>query len=105
MPVRSVQTTAAAGALPWVPLNVHSDDPQVQWSYNRSGNGSITAAVQYTLDNVLDPDVSALAIQVTALSTAVHAAHLGHPATAIRLNITAASGANTVTFRVLQTGV
>jgi hypothetical protein len=96
MPVRSVQTTAGAGTLSWVPLNVHEDHAPVHIHINSTNAGS----VEYTLDNVLDADVSALAITKFTFAAAT-AATLDHPATAVRLVVS--SGA--ATMRVLQAGV
>ena len=107
MPVQVIQTTAASGAvtLPWVPLNIHDENPRVQWSLNKTGNGTFTANIDYTLDDMLDADVSALAIADTAETfAAATAREMSHPASGIRLVISAASGNNQIAFRVLQTG-
>ena len=107
MVVRLVVATAvsAARVLGPVALNVHQIGAQeVQWSFGKSGNGTFTATVQYTLDNVLDADVSALWI-TEATPAATSAAVMAHPAAGIRLNISAASGNNQIGFRVLQTGI
>lgn len=105
MVVRVVQTSAVSGAriLSHIPLDVHGGNAKVQWSVNHSGNGTFTAAVEYTLDKIQDTDVSALWLSEAAL-TATSAATMDHPAAAIRLNISAASGNNIFGFRVLQTG-
>lgn len=111
MPVRVVQTTtlattlSSAKNLDAVVLNVHVEDQGTRWHYNRTGNGSIAANVQYTLDNVLEAGVSAVWIDSVTLTTAASAGSITHPAAAVRLRITAASGANSIAFRVLQAGV
>jgi hypothetical protein len=105
MVVRVVQSTAASAAviLPEIVLDPLEADQQVQWSINKSGNGTSTFVVEYTLDKILDADVSALWItEMSATDTT--AATMSHPASGIRLNISAASGNNQVGFRVLQTG-
>ncbi len=106
MVVRVIQTTAASAAitLPWIPLNMQVEDPQIQWHFNRTGNGTADLDVEYTLDNVLDPDVSAVAINEASVATAT-AASMDHPAMAIRLAVASASGNNVLTFRVLQAGI
>ena len=107
MPTRIAVTTAASAATVLGPyaLNVHNDGSQeVQWQFTKSGNGTFTATVEYTLDNVLDAGVSAAWI-VERTPAAASAATMTHPASGIRLNISAASGNNQIGFRVLQTGV
>ena len=107
MPVQVAITTAvsAPAVVGTTPLIIHNFGSQeVQWQFTKSGNGTFTGTVEYTLDKVLDTDVSAAWI-VEATPAAASAATMAHPAAAIRLNITAASGNNQVGFRVLQTGV
>lgn len=96
MVVRYVEATTGAGTLPWVPLNVHATNARTQISINTTNEGR----VEYTLDDVMDADVSAYAIGEFTFAAAT-AAELGHPATAVRMVVT--SGA--ATMRVLQTGV
>jgi hypothetical protein len=85
-------------------LNIHNaGSNEVQWQFTKSGAGTFTAAVEYTLDDLFDADVSAAWVN-EATPTAASAATMSHPATGIRLSITAASGNNQIGFRVLQPG-
>ena len=107
MPVRVVQASAvsAPATFATVPLNVHNDGSQeVQWQFTKSGNGTFTAVVEYTIDDVFDADVSAAFI-TESTPAAASAATMTHPATGIRLRMSAASGNNQIGFRVLQTGI
>lgn len=108
MTIRVIQTTAASGSrnLDWIPLNVHQDDFALTWVFNRTGNGHCEAAVQGTLEDVLRPETSALAVTIKALGTAdsFTSQSITAPWVAVRLAITSASGNCQVAFRVLQTG-
>ena len=107
MPVQIAIATAVSAAvvLGPIPLNIHNEGSQeVQWQFGKSGNGTFTATVEYTIDKLMDADVSAVWLNEST-PAAASAATMTHPASGIRLNISAASGNNQVGFRVLQTGV
>src|SRR3990167_11203165 len=99
MTIRVIQTTAASGArtLDWVPLNPAVDDGpfNVQISYNRTGAGTGSGRIDYTLENVMEAGVSAFAITERTVEDAT-AFNMTHPAYAVRLAVTSASGNNQV---------
>ena len=106
MTVRYIETTAASGArtLAWVPLNMYEAESPVRWAVNKTGNGTFAADVQFTLDNVLDPTVSAVAFVQQTINVSATTNTFNAPAAAVRLAITSASGNNNITFRVVQAG-
>jgi len=93
MPVRTVKAVTGTGA--WIPLSVHDGESRIQIAVNTTNEGR----VEYTLDNVLDADVSAYAVTEYTFAAAT-AAEMAHPAAAVRVVMTS----GTSTLRVLQTG-
>ena len=113
MPIRVLQTVAvSAGAatpvttLPWIPLNVHTDTFNLQFSVNfpNATAGQLNYRVQGTLDNVLEAGVSAFAFNVLASGGGVDNGVYTQPITAIRLQVVSASASINGAFRVLQVG-
>jgi hypothetical protein len=99
-PVQITYTTTGAKdpiALDWrvTPFNV---------AYNvvkNTGGGTLSATVQVTMDDIMDPNVTPAWIDVGVALTASALAALTTLAQAIRLNIATLSG-TTVTFKLLQ---
>lgn len=106
MAVRYIETTAASGArnLAWVPLDVNAPRTTIVVGVNKTGNGTFAADVQYTLDNILEANVSVVPFVERTINVSATAFGIDHPAAAIRLAITSASGHNNISFRLIQTG-
>ena len=100
-----IVTTAAAGTTAWIPLDVAAAGCpfNVQLSLNRTGAGTSSSRIDYTLDNVMDAGVSAYAITLRTVEDAT-AFNVTHPMEAVRLVVTSGSGTNNLTLRVLQAG-
>ncbi len=115
MPVKAFQQAAVsagaatpATAFPWVPLDLHLTPFHVNYLVSRSGSGQAKYRVQGTMDDVLDPAVSANAYTlqemasvqgVTAFSREVSA-----PWSAVRIIVASASASSNLAFRVTQAG-
>ena len=107
MPVRHVQTMTLASAntvAAWVPLDIYQKDFEVAYAVNATGNGGVRYAVQFTLDNVLEAGVSAVARDLVSAQTAAGIdGTVQSPITAIRVQVSASSSV-VFSFRVLQGG-
>lgn len=87
-----------------IPLNVLDGTSEVTWMVRLDGNGTATYDVEFTLDDVLDADVSAVFDQSVSGQTTSNNGNITVPIRGIRLNITAVSASSNATFRVLQSG-
>ncbi|MGH8601273.1 MAG: hypothetical protein ACREXR_00365 [Gammaproteobacteria bacterium] len=102
-----VVAAAAVSAYPWVSVDHHVENFNVAYHIMVNGTGDFTATLQRTLTN-LDPASGGVA--VSAFPIAMHsfvaatAAALIIPSVALRLNVTAISGAAGYTFEMLQAG-
>ena len=87
----------------WVPLDTYQNPFSIGFGVRVSGTGDITYSVQHTFDNALavapvtafdHPEVSGRTISMEG--------NYAFPVNAIRLRITAASGAANATLDVIQ---
>lgn len=107
MPVVSQQRhiLAATTAFPAVPLNIHDGNAQTNWAVSLDGSGSAAYSVQFTLDEVMKGDVSAVWFDSVSGQTATNHGSITVPITGIRLNMTTVSASSNATFRVVQSGI
>ena len=107
MPIEAFQRVvlAATTALPAIPLNIHDGTAQVTWVVQLDGSGSIAYDIEFTLDNILDPAVSAVFVDSVSAQTTNNVGTITTPIRAIRMNITTVSASSNATFRVTQSGL
>jgi hypothetical protein len=106
MPVFSKvrHTIAAATAFSGIPVNVHDGTSQITWAVTLTGNGANSYDVEFTLDDLNDPEVSANWYDSVSAQTASNVGNITVPVRGIRLNCVTVSGSSDATFRVLQSG-
>ena len=107
MPTEAFQRVvlATTTALPAIPLNIHDGTSQVTWIVQLDGSGSIAYDIEFTLDNILDPAVSAVFVDSVSAQTVSNVGNITVPIRGIRMNITTVSASSNATFRVLQSGI
>ena len=104
MPVRHTQRMTLASvntAAAWVPLDIYQKDFECAYVVNVTGTGGARYSVQFTLDNVLEAGVSAVARDLVSAQTAAIDGTVQTPIAAIRVQVSASASVD-VTFRVLQ---
>ena len=99
----------AVSASPWIPLDPNRNPVGVGFYVQRTGGAATDAtySVQHTFDDVL-ADASATAFDHSTVSGKTSVLIEGsytYPISAIRLNVTAVSGAASVTLGVIQAGI
>ena len=106
MPVVAQQRhiLAATTAFPAVPLNIHDGNAKTTWAVSLDGSGSAAYAVQFTLDPVMEGDVSAVWFDSVSGQTSSNQGNITVPITGVRLNMTTVSASSNATFRVVQSG-
>jgi hypothetical protein len=108
MPIRVFQdTVVTATSMPWIPLNIHRDQVEASFRLSFTGNGTRIISIEYTLDNVLDADVSAVAstVMTASMSAGSTAQTFRVPAVGIRYRVVGGSASANSTFRFLQLGI
>lgn len=107
MPVRAQQrhVISAATAMTPIPLNIHDGNAQTSWAMSNDGSGSVSYKIQFTLDDVLDADVSAVWFDSVSAQTGTNVGVIATPITGIRANYVTVSASSNATFRVIQSGV
>ncbi|RJO72860.1 MAG: hypothetical protein C4523_02495 [Myxococcales bacterium] len=90
----------------WIPLDQHISPFNVGFGVVKSGTGDITYSVQHTFNDVLAGE-TATAFDHSSVSGATGSVdgNYAYPVKAVRLNITAASGASSLQFYVIQAGI
>ena len=108
MPVHAkIQVNGSAGEdSAWVPLNQYQTPFNVSFGVTKAGTGDVEFKIQHTFDQILK-NASAASIfthaDVTAATGDVDG-NYAFPVAAVRCHVTAASGASTLQFYVMQTG-
>lgn len=106
--MRSTQfivTSAEVSFYPWIPVDHHIVPFELSFAFYEAGNGSMTATINYTLDN-LDPERT----EISAKSFIIHnlasstAFAFNKPCNAVRLRTFAVSGSSNLTLQLIQAG-
>lgn len=102
--VSAAVTAGAANAPAVIPLDHHIANYNVGYAVVKTGTGDMTYAVQGTLHNVLDPNVTPTYFDIVSAKTDSFHGNTTVPYAGIRISFSAVSGAATANFIVRQAG-
>ena len=97
---------SVATASAWFPMDPHISPFNIGFGVDKTGTGDITYTVQHTFNNVIAGS-AAIAFDHPYVSGATtnRDGNYAFPVAAVRLNVTAVSGAATATMTFYQAGI